>query len=277
MIRVSTGTRPHRRTDAALVLAAMALAACSRGGSDWRSADTTAPQSAEESGYLKPPAVLAASRSPDGAVVVAGRSTPSVRMRLSGPPPTGAAYGATANDKGDWSVTAPPSPEVRLFGVAEELAGRDVQGEGYVALLPAPGPAGALLRAGGGASVLAKAGGLKIAAMDFDSSGAAVISGLGRAGASARAVIDGTAAGEARINEHGRFSISLAAPLRPGEHEARVEAGDQVASTKFTVEPPRAVSGLPYRGERTPQGWRVDWLTPGGGEQTTLIFDAAES
>jgi hypothetical protein len=90
-------------------------------------------------------------------------------------------------------------------------------------------------------------------------------------------MIDGAAAGEARINDHGRFSISLATPLRPGAHEARVEAGDQSASVKFTVEPPRPISGLPYRGERTPQGWRVDWLTPGGGEQTTLIFDAAES
>jgi hypothetical protein len=197
-------------------------------------------------------------------------------VRLSGPPPTGAAYGATATDKGDWSIAAPAARDVRLFGVAEELAGRDVQGEGYIAVLPAPGPAGALLRAGGGASVLAKGGGLKIAAIDFDGSGAAVVSGFGRPGASARATIDGAAAGEARINDRGRFSISLAMPLRAGDHQARVEAGDQAAMAKFTVEPPRPVSGLPYRGERTPQGWRVDWLTPGGGEQTTLIFDAAE-
>src|SRR5208282_2977187 len=99
-------------------------------------------------------------------------------------------------------------------------------------------------------------------------------SGLARPGATARVMIDGAPAGEARVSDRGRFSVTLGPTLKPGDHEARVEAGEQTASAKFTVEPPKPVSGLPYRAERTPSGWRVDWLTPGGGEQTTLIFDA---
>jgi hypothetical protein len=187
------------------------------------------------------------------------------------------AYGATANDKGDWSVATPAASDVRLYGLAEELVGRDVQGEGYIAVLPGAGPAGVLLKAGGGAAVLAPALGLRVTAVDYDGSGAAVVSGLGKPGAAARLSLDGAPAGEARVNDRGRFSISLSTSIRPGDHQARVDCLDQSAGAKFTVDPPKPVSGLPYRGERTGAGWRVDWLTPGGGEQTTLIFDMAES
>jgi hypothetical protein len=173
----------------------------------------------------------------------------------------------------------PPASDVGLFGVAEELGGRDVQGEGYVAVLPSPGPAGVLLRAGGGAAVLvaSQKTNLKISAVDFDGSGAVVVSGLARPGAAARLFIDAAAAGEARVNERGRFSISPGAAIKPGDHDIRVDCADQTTGAKFTLDHPRPISGPPYRGERTQAGWRIDWLTPGGAEQTTLVFDAAES
>jgi hypothetical protein len=238
-----------------------------------------APVSVEESGYLRPPAVLTARRAAGGGVVVAGRSGPDARVRLSSPPPNSVAYGATARDNGDWSIATPDSPKVGLFSLTEELAGRDVRSVGYLAVLPRPGPAGAVLRAGGGAAVLvaAPAAALRIAAVDLDGSGAAVISGLARPGASARLFVDGVAAGEARVNDRGQFSISPASVLAPGDHEIRVDCGEQTANATFSVDRPRPISGPPFLGERTPTGWRIDWLTPGGGEQTTLIFDAAES
>lgn len=212
-------------------------------------------------------------------MVLSGRSDPAVRVRLSSPPPNSTAYGATAHDNGEWSLATPLSADVGLFGVAEELVGRDVQSEGYVAVLPGPGPAGALLRAGGGAVVLIepRPAAAKITAVDFDGSGAAVVSGLARPGATARLFVDGAAAGEARVNDRGRFSISPASSLKPGDHDVRVDCGDQTVSAKFSLDHPRSFSGLPYHGERLPTGWRIDWLTPGGGEQTTLILDAAES
>jgi hypothetical protein len=261
----------------AAVLAFLAVGACGRGAPTPGPAATTAPGEADAAGYLKPPQVLGAARSASGAVLLSGRADASVRVRLSSPPPISAAFGTTSDDRGGWTIAAPASGGAQVFGVAEELPGRDVQSEGYVVVLPAPGPAAALLRAGGGAAVLVRPGPLKIAAVDVDSSGAAVVSGLARPGATARLIVDGAAAGETRVNERGRFSVILATTLKPGDHEARVEAADQAASAKFTIEAPAPISGLPYRGERTPFGWRVDWLTPGGGEQTTLIFDAAES
>jgi hypothetical protein len=265
--------RPRYRCFVASAALALLLTACGR--QDAADLAESGP-GADASGYLSPPQVLAAHRGADGTVVIFGRSGPLMRVRLSTPPPTSTAYGGTAGTKGDWSVAVPAASDVRLYGVAEELVGRDVQGEGYVAALPGPGPAGAVLRAGGGAQVLARPSGLKIAALDYDSSGAAVISGLARSGVTARLFVDGVAAGEARTNDRGRFSVNLGA-LKPGDHEARVDAADQSVSVKFTVGAPAPVAGLPYRGQRTPVGWRIDWLTPGGGEQTTQIFDAAES
>ena len=31
----------------------------------------------------------------------------------------------------------------------------------------------------------------------------------------------------------------------------------------------------PVRADRTPMGWRIDWMTPGGGVQTTLLIGGA--
>ena len=262
---------------AASLALVLALTACSRGGAAWRAA---APAAADpdESGYLRPPGQLSAQRGPSG-VVVSGRSGPEVRVRLSSPPPNGVAYGATARDDGQWSITTPDSPTVGLFGIAEELAGRDVQGEGYVAILPRPGPPAALLRAGGGASMLVPSPsvGLKITAVDYDGSGAAVVSGLAHPGTPVRLFVDGVAAGEARAGDRGRFSISLAGMLKPGAHDLRAASADQAADAKISVDSPRPITGRPYRGERSATGWRIDWLTPGGGEQTTLIFDSVGS
>ncbi|HEX4181891.1 MAG TPA: hypothetical protein VHY34_01385 [Caulobacteraceae bacterium] len=259
------------------MLATLALAACNRAGSASHQAEAPPTSGLDESGYLRPPQVQGAQRAADGGVMLSGRSGPLVRVRLSSPPPINTAYGATADAKGDWTIAIPAASDVRLVGLAEELVGRDVQGEGYIAILPAPGPAGALLRGGGGASVLVGPSALRIAAVDYDGSGATVVSGLARPGAPARLFVDDSPAGEARVTDRGRFSISVTVSLKPGDHTARIDCADETDTVKFSVDPPRPVNGLPYRGERTPSGWRIDWLTPGGGEQTTLIFDKAES
>jgi hypothetical protein len=34
--------------------------------------------------------------------------------------------------------------------------------------------------------------------------------------------------------------------------------------------------GGPYRATATPVGWRIDWITPGGGQQTTLLMASRE-
>jgi hypothetical protein len=254
----------------------MLLAGCGRVGADWREgrSDPQKDAPASASGYIRPPQITAASRNGDAAAVLSGQGEPDVRLRLASP--DGGAYGATADDTGHWTLTLPASTDVRLFGLSEEVAGRVVQGEGYVAVLPPPGRPAVLLRAGGGAAPLIDQETLEITAIDFDSAGGAVISGAAKAGLALRAVIDGTAAGESHANAHNHFVIALTSALKPGDHQVQVQSAGAAATASINVSPtPAAITGLPYRGARFDSGWRLDWLTPGGGPQTTLVLDPA--
>ena len=78
---------------------------------------------------------------------------------------------------------------------------------------------------------------------------------------------------EARADAQGRFSFALAAMLKPGDHALVVQSPGGQAGARFSVSRSGPISGLPFRGERQAGDWRIDWLTPAGGAQTTLIMD----
>lgn len=275
---------------AALTCAALALAACNRGGADWRDSRAEPANSSDApSGYVRPPQILSAARAADTGVVLAGDAEPDVRLRLASP--DGGAYGATSDDNGHWILNLPASASVRLFGLSEEIGGRLVQGEGYVAVLPPPGRPAVLLRAGGGATALIDSQALRVAAVDFDAAGGGEVSGTAKPGSALRVVVDGAPAGEGHAGPHGHFTMALSAPaktgdrqdsivltsaLKPGAHQIAVQSGGELAQAAVSVSPPPAsFSGLPYQGERVAGGWRIDWLTPGGGPQSTVVLDPA--
>jgi hypothetical protein len=253
-------------------VAVAALAACSRGGADLRQADAARPAAAQEAGYVRPPQLLVAERRPDGEVFLSGRADPQDRVRLSAP--GGEAYGATADDNGRWTIALPGAADLRLFGLSEVLAGRLVQSEGYIALPPASGQAAVVLRAGVGALAL---GGSpdrpRIVAIDCDAAGGAVISGLARPGSTLHLSIDDGAGVDARADGDGRYSIALGAAMRAGDHEATVSVGADSAQVRFAIGAPPTFTGLPFRGQRQADRWRIDWITPGGGVQTTYVMD----
>ncbi|MDR3507819.1 MAG: hypothetical protein P4L64_07980 [Caulobacteraceae bacterium] len=254
-------------------LALLALAACGR-GRDWRQTQA-APAPDSDAGYVRPPQVLSALRASDGGVILRGQAAPNSRVRLQAP--GGAAYGGTVQANGDWTLPAPTGDQPRVFGISEDLDGRIVQGEGYVAVLPRPGRPAALLRAGGGALVLGDlVEPLRITAIDFDAGGGALVSGLAHAGLALRLIVDGAAAGEVKADAHGRFTAGLPAILKPGQHQISVQAGSDTVSAQVAAGAPGPISGLPYHGLRQGAAWRVDWVTPGGGVQTTLILDPPE-
>lgn len=264
--------RPPPLTRALIVaFLGLAVAACGR-GADWRDSRAQGRGDDQDSGYARPPQALAAARGGDGSVVVTGEAAPGVRVRFASP--DGAVYGATADAKGAWSLSVPRVETVRLFGLSEEIGDRRVQAEGYLAALPGPGPAAALLRAGAGARSLAPAAGLRIETLDFDQSGAVILGGVAPAGATVRVDLDGGAGAETPAGAHGRFSLAFPKVL-PGIHTIATTAGGARASEQADIGPPAVPSGaLPYVAARSGRAWRVDWLTPGGAPQATVIFDA---
>jgi hypothetical protein len=64
--------------------------------------------------------------------------------------------------------------------------------------------------------------------------------------------------------------------LAAGTHDFDLFAPSGQTHLSADISTPAPLGGSPFRASRAAAGWRVDWLTPGGGEQTTLIFDVAE-
>ncbi len=251
---------------AAAGLAAALLTACGDGG-PVATEEPSKPDSAE-AGYLAPPTVESVARS-QGQITLSGHAEPKVDVRLGSP--TGEALKAKADEQGRWTVTLQAQPGVRLFGLSETHAGRTVQAAGYV-MISQDGDV-ALLRAGTGARRLAAAStSPKILAIDVDREGGAVVSGVAAPGAGLNVRVDRTTRGGGRADDQGRFDISLRDQLAPGVHDVQIGGeGGEDAVTVATSPPAPLVAG-PVRAERSTVGWRIDWLTPGGGVQTTFLI-----
>jgi hypothetical protein len=159
-----------------------------------------------------------------------------------------------------------------LYGLSAALGGRRVQAEGYVAIAPGA-PIVALLRAGAGALVLD--GGkltLRLLAVDIDSGGGTVVSGRAAPNAPVRIMVDGAGAMQAAPSPDGRFSLTLPKALPPGSHLIQVtDPVGGVADAQVTVGPIPPPPEGPYQATPIKGGWRIDWMTPGMGLQTTLL------
>lgn len=228
------------------------------------------PDSAE-AGYVAPPTVDAARRAANG-VSLSGRGAPDSDLRLGSP--TGEVVMGRVDAVGQWTATVPHAAGVRLFGLSTTHKGRTVQAEGYV--MVADGGEVALLRAGTGAVRLAAASSSpRILTVDIDRGGGAVVSGVAAPGAGLNVRVDRITQGGARTDENGRFFISLRGLLSPGVHDIQVagEGGETAAS--IATAPAAPLTYGPVRAERAANGWRVDWMTPGGGVQSTYLIGEA--
>ena len=256
-----------RVTVIAGLLPLVLLGACGDGGRPVWKAEPPKPSS--QAGYLTPPRVLAARTGPAG-IALAGLASPGSRVRLG--EPNGVLRYANADATGRWVLVVPPSPDLRLFGVAMAVEGRSIQAEGYLSV--SPDGRIAQLRAGAGALVPAAASRRpRILALDFDRDGAAMISGVGTVGADIGLRLDRTAAGGTTIDRLGRFSFALSRPMTPAGHELEIsgEGGEDVVAI-VTARPDSLER--PFRATRLGAAWRIDWMTPGGGVQSTVLFDA---
>jgi hypothetical protein len=262
-----------KSTAALAAVAVLALGACGRGENGWRQDPDAAKSQATppQADYLKPPSVTSAVR--QGEVVkLSGEAAPLASVRLGAP--TGETLLGKADGAGRWRLVVPLAAEPRLYGLSMTLAGRTVQAQGY--LMVTPSGRGVLLRAGGGAEVMAQASSSPhILAIDYDHSGGAVISGVAAPGAGLGLRVDRTTRGEGKTDDAGRFTISLSQPLEAGARVLQVagEGGEQQIVLEVT--PPQPPTNGPVRSTLTALGWRVDWMTPGGGVQTTQLLDAA--
>ena len=246
---------------AAVLLILTGLGACRAA----RPAPHADDSSQGEAGYVAPPTAVEAAVSAHG-VTLLGEAPAGSMVRLA--TPAGEALTTRADGQGRWKLEAPASGAVRIYGLSAESGGRRVQAQGYVLI----GPRGqaALLRAGAAALRLDHAGGSRIAALDFDAEGGALLSGWAAAGTDVLVRLDGKPVGEARADEDGRFTLSLPR-LAPGRHRIDTTGVAFTDALLLDATPPGPLVGGPLHSQATPQGLRADWLTPGGGVQSTVL------
>lgn len=248
---------------------ALALGACGK-PSSFAAPGPQAEADTPDPGYRAPPQLLGWTSTADGSVSLSGRAHASWTVRLASPL---GVQDTTADGAGNWIKPLGPVSEPALYRLAEEdPQGRRVDAEGLIAVLPGP-PVVALLRAGSGAEVQDRGrGGLELLALDYDSGGGAVVSGRAGASATVRVLVDGLPAGEGAAGPDGRFSLTLTKPLASGPHRLQVQSARAAAEAAVQVSPPQASKDLPYQIQAEPSGWRVDWVTAGGGPQTTVLL-----
>jgi hypothetical protein len=261
----------------AVVLASAALAltvtlgACNRSG-QFPARQAQADAEATDSGYRAAPRVSRATKAADGAVTLTGRALPSSQVRMvtlrgldAGP--------IHADGSGVWTALIGPVTEPAIYSLTEAAGGQTVQADGLIAVLPGA-PTVALLRAGFGAQVVqdADAAPLKILAVDYDVAGAAVVSGRAPASSPVRVRVDDQPPVEGAAGPDGRFSLTLPKPLPGGGHRLQLQTPQAAAEAQVAVTPPAPPKNAPYQAHAESFGWRVDWITPGGGAQTTLLL-----
>jgi hypothetical protein len=253
-----------------LALVALAtICACSQPAGNGAGAADEAGASSERQ-YQAAPDLTGANPLRDGRIQLVGHAAPGAAVRLTSP---GApAQFATADSSGLWRLTIPASAQPRLFGLSMSADGRVVQALGY--LFVAPG-AIARLRVGGGAEVLTRGPrSLGALALDYDNKGAATVSGFAPAGETVSLRVDGVERNQVVADQAGRF-VSNATPLAVGSHDFELVSPPS-GDVRFSAEigAATAPAGAPFAAQRQGGAWRVDWITPGGSEQTTLVFDA---
>ena len=191
-------------------------------------------------------------------------------MRLVSP--AGQAIFATAGARGGWSISLPPATNSRIFGLSVTIGGRQAQAEGYVLVTPAGQVA--LLRAGAGALRIDPPARLGLRAIDFDRGGGLEVSAVVPPGATVIVRLDDSQVAESRANAAGHFEVSLGSvkPIRPGPHRVQVFGDGFSDEALVQVSPAAPLAEGPLRSQLTAAGLRVDWMTPAGGEQSTLLL-----
>jgi len=113
-------------------------------------------------------------------------------------------------------------------------------------------------------------------AIDFDQGGGVEVSAIAPSGATVILNFDGRQAAQGRAEASGRYDASLPAAgsqtrILPGAHQVQVFGDGFSDSVTFQVSAAPPLAQGPLRSQFTSAGLRVDWMTPGGGVQSTVL------
>ena len=81
------------------------------------------------------------------------------------------------------------------------------------------------------------------------------------------------------ISVKWRWTYAVDLARRPQPRSSPVAGGDCLAFISACPNPSAAapLTAGPFLAARTASGWRIDWMTPGGGVQTTFLIAPPET
>lgn len=231
----------------------------------------------------------------DGSTIAAGRALPGARVQLKANGEVVAE--ATADQRGEWVAVlekplSPGTIELTLTARNPDGSTKDSRqtvtvsvpedGKGQTLVVRSePGKASKVLQ---GPGVPADAGGLVLETIDYDEKGNIIISGRADPGATIRVYVGGNPVGETKADTDGRWELSPAADIAPGQYALRVDQVDGEGRVVGRIEvpfergEPRAVLAALRDGKVVIQPgnnlWNIARRLYGSGFSYTIIYEA---
>ncbi len=221
-------------------------------------------------GYSLAPVITEVSQSAPDRIVVSGIAQPDGRVRFQYA--QSGAIVATADTRGRFVAELPAGPHGSVFDLSMENAGLLIHAEGRLFVPPsAPGKAVVLRPGAPSLPLVSQSGGLAI--IDYDAAGALSVTGRVAPRSVVNVIVDGEIRAQPTSDANGMFTAVTQIPP-PAEVPATVNISAEAAgaSWKRTIDVSAAPAGAIDAVTVIPEGWRVDWHLPGGGNQTTLVF-----
>lgn len=223
-------------------------------------------------GYASAPRITSVSAGAPGRVMLGGEAQPGSRVRVQYGAGGGQAIGSTADSKGRYRVDLPTTPVGGLYDVSTvENGGREMHADGRLFVPPDVQDRAVLLRTGAPSLSI---GGPQapLSVVDFDGAGALIISGRVAPATEVEVSVDGGPPATVQSGPDGIYHVKgqVSSPERGAQIVLNVHAGstDVGRTLLFTV--PDADRGDQM--SRVDGGWRVDWVLPGGGMQSAIVY-----
>lgn len=167
-----------------------------------------------------------------------------------------------------------PATAPQVFGLSAALDNRTVQSDGYV--LVTPSGQVALLRAGGASMRIDRPPGSGFRVIDFDRGGGLQVSAVVAPGATVILRLDGRQAAQGHADATGLYVADLptargSSDIATSLHHLQIYGDGFSDDVRLQLAAPAPLVQGPMRSQLTGAGLRIDWMTPGGGVQSTIL------
>lgn len=250
-----------------MLASCLALAACQP--SRPKTADDE-ESALREAGYARAPVITGVNQSDPSTFVVTGLATQNGRVRVVYQ--SSHSVGVTADSKGRFRADVPAAAPGGIYDLSMDDNGRSMHADGRLFVPQGHPEKAVLLRSGTPSQSLLNANTV-VAVIDIGGNGGAAVTGRVAPNSDVK-IFEGTdLRGQARSDAQGNYSITtriLPPTETPATWSFTVQTGNASLNENVVVSLPNSAARDQI--SAVDDGWRVDWVLPGGGMQSSFVF-----